>query len=356
MEFEALSHVFLGNSLQSWLACALVGVVVYLVLGGTRRILISRLERVAEHSEFPWRQALGVLLVQTRRVFILAVAVAVGAMGLAIPAVAERFGHRVFVFVAIVQVGILGWQFIHFVAMNAIRNLGAENGARVTTIRAVEFIAKAAFFSLLVLWTLDSLGINVTTLVAGLGVGGVAVALAVKGILSDLFASFTIVMDRPFVIGDSISVGDLTGTVERIGLRTTRVRALSGEELVFPNEDLLQSRVRNFKRMHERRVVHRLGVRYDTSIDNLGRVPGWLRECVEQPGVRFDRAHFCSFGDSALIFELVFWIDLPDYVVFMDLQQRILLAIARRLGDEGVGFAFPSKSIYVESLPAGIKT
>jgi len=184
--------------------------------------------------------------------------------------------------------------------------------------------------------------------VASLGIGGIAVALAVQNILGDLFASFSIVLDKPFVIGDFIIVGDLMGTVERIGLKTTRLRSLSGEQIIFSNSDLLGSRVRNYKRMYERRISFSLGVAYETSAEQLERIPRMIEEIVSsQPKVRFDRSHFKSFGDFALVFETVYYILTPDYTAYMDAQQAINIAIARKFAEEGIRFAYPTQTIYL---------
>jgi len=200
-----------------------------------------------------------------------------------------------------------------------------------------------------VLVALDNFGVKVTTLVAGLGVGGIAAALAVQNILGDLFASVSILLDRPFEIGDFIIVGAQMGTVERIGLKSTRVRALSGEQLVFANADLLSSRIQNFKRMQERRVLFGLGVTYDTPTEKMERIPQILREIVSaQPNARLDRAHFSKYADWSLNFEVVYYMKVPDYNAYMDTQQIINLEILKRFRAEGIEFAFPTQTLHVQ--------
>jgi small-conductance mechanosensitive channel len=217
-------------------------------------------------------------------------------------------------------------------------------------------VVKVVLWAAVVLIALDNLGVHITTLVAGLGVGGIAVALAVQNILGDLFSSVTIILDKPFVIGDFIIVGDFLGSVEHIGLKTTRVRSLSGEQLVFANSDLLKSRIRNFKQMTERRIVFAFGVIYQTAADKLAAIPGLVREIVEaQPQARFDRAHFKAFGGSSLDFEVVYWVTNPDYNLYMDIQQAINLGLFRRFAAEGIEFAYPTQTLYVEKLGAGAK-
>lgn len=207
-------------------------------------------------------------------------------------------------------------------------------------------------YSLVLLLALQNLGIDITALIAGLGIGGIAVALAAQSILGDLFASLTIALDKPFVVGDFIITGNEMGAIEHIGLKTTRVRSLSGEQLVFSNSDLLSSRIRNYKRMSERRVVFNFGVVYSTPPDQLERIPGTVRKIIEgNPNLRFDRCHFAKFGGSSLDFEAVYYIKSPDYNAHMDALQSINLAIAREFGREGIDFAFPSQTVYFADEP-----
>lgn len=221
--------------------------------------------------------------------------------------------------------------------------------AAVTTIRAFRFAAVFGVWCIAVLVALDNLGVNVSTLITGLGIGGVAIALALQNILGDLFASLSIVLDKPFVVGDFIRAGDDLGSVEQIGLKTTRVRSLSGELLVFSNSDLLQSRIRNYKRMEERRVLFRIGVVYQTTPSQLRRIPPMVREIIErQTSTRFDRAHFAAFGDSSYDFEFVYYVGSPEYNVYMDTQQAINLAIVDAFAAETIEFAYPTRTLYLE--------
>lgn len=207
---------------------------------------------------------------------------------------------------------------------------------------------QVSFIITIVLIGLSNLGVDIGALIAGLGVGGIAVALAAQNVLGDLLASLSIVLDKPFVIGDFIVVGDLRGTVEQIGIKTTRLRSLSGEQLIFSNKDLLESRVSNFQRMLERRVVKTVGVEYGTTQDHLQRIPKLIEEVITAtPRLRFDRAHFCEFGASSLDFEIVFWVLSPDYVDYMNAQETVLQNIYQKFGELGISFAFPSQTLYL---------
>lgn len=211
---------------------------------------------------------------------------------------------------------------------------------------------RAAFIVLIALIALSNLGIDVSAVMAGLGLGGIAVALAAQNILGDLLASLSIVLDKPFVVGDYVVSGDLKGTVEFIGIKTTRLRSLTGEQVVVSNKSLLESQIRNFKRMSQRRAVQRFGVVYSTSAEKLALIPVWIRELVQRyEKLIFDRCHFIGYGDSALDFELVFFVADTEYNVYMDIQQSLLLDIFKKFADEKIDFAFPTQTLHVESLP-----
>jgi small-conductance mechanosensitive channel len=229
-----------------------------------------------------------------------------------------------------------------------------EDPARVSTVSMLGFLARLALWSVVLLLLLDNLGIDITALVAGLGIGGVAVALAVQNILGDLFASLSIVLDKPFVVGDFLVIGDLMGSVEHVGIKTTRVRSLSGEQLVFSNNDLLTSRIRNFGRMRERRVVFTLGVTYQTPRDRLREIPQLIRQAIEaEDNTRFDRSHFSEYGNFSLNFETVYYVLSSDYAEYMDVQQAIYLRIHEAFEQAGIQFAYPTQTLFLQSETDG---
>jgi small-conductance mechanosensitive channel len=247
------------------------------------------------------------------------------------------------------QVGLWGNGIVSFGLERSMSQQAATGGTSTTTMSAIGFVARLALWSLVVLFALDNLGVNITGLIAGLGIGGIAVALALQNVLGDIFASLSIVLDKPFVLGDFIVVDQLSGTVEYVGLKSTRIRALSGEQLIVSNADLLHSRIRNFKRMQERRILFEFGVTYQTPTDQLEQISQTLRQVVEsEKGVRFDRAHFKTFGESSLIFECAYYVLSADYNIYMDTQQRINIALARALQSMGVKFAYPTRTLIVQ--------
>jgi len=227
--------------------------------------------------------------------------------------------------------------------------------ATLSSLGIIGFIVNLLIWALVVLLTLDNLGIDITALVAGLGIGGIAVALAVQNILGDLFASLSIALDRPFVVGDFLSMGDTLGSVESIGIKSTRLRSLGGEQIVISNADLLGSRVRNYGRMVERRVVFTTGVTYETPIEQLERVPSVIRRIIDDaPDARFDRSHFAKHGPASLDFETVYYVRSPDYNRYMDIQQMINLRLHRELTTLGVEFAYPTQKVFVVAVPPAI--
>jgi small-conductance mechanosensitive channel len=200
-----------------------------------------------------------------------------------------------------------------------------------------------------VLFALDNLGVDITALVAGLGIGGVAIALALQNVLGDLFASLAIVLDKPFVLGDFVRVDDMVGTVEHVGLKTTRIRALSGEQLVFANNDILGSRLQNFGRMFERRIVFTVGVTYQTPRASLEKIPGIIQDAIEaQDDVRFDRSHLSAYGDFSINFESVWFVLSPDFATYMDRQQAIYFAIHEAFEHAAIEFAYPTQTLFLE--------
>jgi small-conductance mechanosensitive channel len=232
------------------------------------------------------------------------------------------------------------------------KKFSSEENSDEGTQGAVSFMSglfKGALWGIALIMVLGNLGVDVTSLIAGLGIGGIAVAFALQNILSDLFSSFVIHFDKPFVIGDFIIAGEHMGTVERIGIKTTRIRALQGEEIVISNQELTSARVQNFKKMEERRIVFHLGVTYSTDPKVMEQIPDMVKHVIDPiEGARFDRCHFQTFADSALVFETVYYVASGDYAEYMDIQQSINMDILKSFNDRGIDFAFPTQTIHIE--------
>ena len=222
----------------------------------------------------------------------------------------------------------------------------------VNELGAIKLIVNVVIWFIGLGFLLDNMGYDLTAVIAGLGVGGIAVALAAQNILGDLFNYFVIFLDKPFEVGDFLVVDDKNGIVEHIGVKTTRIKTLSGEQLVFANSDLTGSRIHNFKRMQRRRAMFTIGVTYQTSYEHLEQIPKLLREIVEsQNPVEFDRSHFKTYGDSSLDFEVVYYVLDPAYVVYMDIQQAINLRIFKEFESRGIEIAYPTRTLFVVNQP-----
>jgi small-conductance mechanosensitive channel len=345
----ALERMFYDNTLQQWLialAIFLGGILLFPLL---LNVATRRLAKIADRWESVWDDSLVAALKSTRFWFLLVLALYLATLVLVLPVKIRDLIEAGAILALLAQAAIWGNTAINVGLERYSQRKREKDPAAVTTVSAVSFIGKLVLFVVLVLLALDNVGIEVTALIAGLGIGGIAVALAAQNILGDLFASLSIVLDKPFVLGDFIIVGDTMGSVEKIGLKTTRLRSLSGEQLVVSNNDLLQSRIRNYKRMVERRIVFSLGVTYDTSREKLAAIPRMIREIIEsQPDVRFDRAHFKEFGAYSLNFEVVYYVLSGEFGLYMDRQQAINFAIYDRFAENQIEFAFPTQTLFVE--------
>ncbi|MGM0517712.1 MAG: mechanosensitive ion channel family protein [Pseudomonadota bacterium] len=315
-----------------------------------RRVLVNRWSRFAETTVNSLDDDLVAVLRRTQWWFLLVVGLYVGVLSLDLPEQGDRFLHSLTVLALLLQTGLWSSTFLaQRLERYQVRRRETDPGS-ATTLGFVNFLGRVVLWSIILLLVLDNLGMNVTALIAGLGVAGIAVALAMQNILGDLFASLSIVLDKPFAVGDFLIIDDLLGSVEHVGLKTTRLRSLSGEQLVFSNSDLLQSRIRNYGRMHERRVVFEIGVTYQTPRSKLETIPAIMREAVEaSEGTRFDRSHFKAYGNFSLNFETVYYVLTPDYTRYMDIQQAVNLHIHERFEEEGIEFAYPTQTVFVES-------
>ena len=345
---EILRAELLGNTILAWAASFGLFLLVWAVLGIARRVVRKRLLGSVGDGSSPALQIARHVASQTHGWFLVLVAVYVGSRLLAQSTWTDTNIPQVVTVGLVIQLGLWATAGLTmFLSLRRARQLAADPST-VAAMDLVGFLMRLFVWTAVLLVLLDNLGVNVTTLIAGLGVGGVAVALAAQNILGDLFSSLSIVLDKPFVVGDFIIIGDYLGSVEHVGLKTTRVRSLSGEQLVFSNTDLLTSRIRNYGRMFERRVVGSFRVAYRTPAAKLRRVPAMIREIIEsQDKVRFDRAHFQALGESALMFEYVYYVLSPDYNKYMDVQQNINLALFEQLAADGVEFAFPTQTVFV---------
>lgn len=345
---EWLGYEVFDNLVRNWLVAAATAAGAFLVLHLIKHILLRRFEKRAAETETLADDFIISILRRSRRFLILLAAIWLGSLALALPPRAETLLRTLAILAVLLQVSLWAVTAINFWVEHTRKKRLASDAASASLIGVAGFAGKLIILASLFLVALDNLGVDVTALVAGLGIGGIAVGLALQNILGDLLASISIALDKPFVIGDTIHVGEYVGTVESIGLKTTHLRSLSGEQLIFSNGDLLQSRIRNYKRMAERRVVFTFGVVYHTPVGTVEAIPEMVRSIIEaQDEVRFDRSHFKTFGDSSLDFETVYYVLSPDFGFYMDRQQRINLAVMRRFEEEGIEFAFPTRTVLI---------
>lgn len=224
-----------------------------------------------------------------------------------------------------------------------------KDTSKIKNLKGILILFKIIIWSLGLILILDNLGYKITTVLAGLGIGGIAVALAAQSIFGDLFSYFIIIFDKPFEVGDFIIIGDLMGTVETIGLKTTRIRSISGEEIILSNSDLTSSRVKNYKRMQLRRVVFKIGVTYDTPLEKLKNIPAIIKNIIiSVKDAKLDRVHFANYGDFSLIFEIVYYVLSNDYNKYMDIQQEINLKIKEEFEKSKIEFAYPTQTLFLK--------
>jgi small-conductance mechanosensitive channel len=346
---ELLNVSFWNNSVKEWLTALAVALAALVVLRLLKWGLVRYLANRVQHASWDVFEMTATMARRTKLTFVTVFSAYTGLQVLDLP---KRFSPWIFsiaLITLILQLTLWANSLVDYYLNVSQRRKLEKNTSRITTLRAAGFIVKLVLAVLAAILILDNIpGVEITPLIASLGISGIAVALAVQNILSDLFASLSIVLDKPFVIDDFIIVDNYMGTVEHIGLKTTRLRSLSGEYLVFSNNDLLKSRIRNYTRMLERRVVFSIGVTYQTPLEKLKQIPATIRKIIEsQEAVRFDRAHFQGYGDFALKFEVVYYVLTPDYNRYMDIQQSINLAIFELFEKEGIDFAYPTQQLYI---------
>jgi len=340
-----------GIPLDDWLKAAITFLVSFIVMDLVARFVTRRLTALSVHTRGRFDDVLADALSHTKRWLLVILALLIGLGTLDLPAKVELRLSQLSVIVIGIQIaiwfnsGISAW-------MRRVVNQDATPDLRSrATTTTIAFLIRLLVLVTILLAVLANLGINITAFVASLGIGGVAVALALQTILGDLFASLSIAFDKPFEIGDFIIVDEvMLGTVEYIGIKTTRLRSLGGEQLVRSNAELLKSVIRNYKRMSERRVVFSFGIRYETPIEQVGALGAVIKDIITSiENTRFDRAHFQKFGASSLDFEVVYYVLSSDFNIYMDIQQRINLDIMRACADRHIHFARPTTILHMGS-------
>ena len=333
-----------GNIVDIIIAAAAAAMIALLLFG--LRSFGHRLVRERGEGGIDWRTIVGRVLSKTTFFFIIMCAAELVAEHAATPPNLLRAIHFLFVIAAAFQAAIWGRELI----LGLIQHKVGEDEAHSTlgsALGIIRLLVTVALFAIAIILILDNLGVDVTGLVAGLGIGGIAIGLAAQGIFKDLFSALAIIFDKPFRRGDTITFDQTTGTVEAIGLKSTRVRSLGGEEVVVSNDNLLNTKIQNWARIHRRRAVMTIGLVYQTPPDLLDRLPGELQEIVKSKSLAtFDRAHVATFNASSIDLELVFFVETAEFPVFMHVKQEIMLGILRRFEELGVSFAYPTQTTF----------
>lgn len=353
----ALSFLNTWTSLSHWAYAIGLFVLVLTGLFLIRSIVALQLKRLGAIHGLGFLEYLRQILDATRVSFLIAIAALAGLMQLELTPIYEKWGRYAAVVIFVLQAALWANRALSVWLDRAFESHKAVNPSGVTHLLVVGLLLRILLWSLAMLMILDNLGFNITTLVASLGIGGVAVALAVQNILGDLFSSVSIALDKPFVIGDFIVINEYMGTVEYVGLKTTRLRSLGGEQIIISNTELLKRQIRNYKRMEERRISFEFSISYDTPYHLIEKIPAMVSSIVKSTSdlTRFDRAHFRNYSESALQFEVVYYVLTPDFNKYMDIQQEINLAILREFRRHGVNFAFPTRTLYLAQQMFGEK-
>ncbi len=355
MDRQAMHHLlesrFLGNSVENYLSCLLTILIGMAIVWVVEKLIFRWIERLTRYTDNTFDD----FLIETAKKFILpalyGIVIFLGLRDLSLkPAVVN--GLRA---VVTVLVTVQGVRMLVAVARELLeRQMAHRSGTEVAGEQEKRSVRGIMAFIQIVIWVLafvlvlDNLGIRVSTFVAGLGITGIAVALAAQAILGDLFSYFVIFFDRPFQIGHSIKVGNFQGEVESIGIKTTRLRSLSGEQVVISNKYLTDNQVQNFKIMSRRRALMLFELEYKTSEAQLRLIPGVLSDIVATfPDTTFDRAHFKEFGESGLRFEVVYFVETHEYKRYMDVVQDVNLKFKSRLEGMGVSFARPGRVVHL---------
>ncbi len=337
------------NLVIDYLSALTVFLLSIIILRIFKLVIISRLKGIAKKTTTEYDNLLIKLVDKIGWPFYVILSLYLAIQFIVLPEIAEAAVYGIFLV-------LVGYYFIRsagriidFAAQKLIERR-KEKGERVDkgVVNLLANLSKLALWSIVILLVVANLGYDISALLTGLGIGGIAIALALQTVLSDIFAYFSIHLDKPFRVGDFIVIGTDMGTVEKIGIKTTRIRTLQGQELVVSNRELTESRINNYKRMEKRRITFAFGIACETPASKVKKVPKIIRKIIEKMEyAQFDRAHFQKFGDFSLIFEVVYYMTTPDYNAYIDTQQTINIAIKEQLEKEGISIPYPTQTVYV---------
>jgi small-conductance mechanosensitive channel len=344
-KLDALYGLLLGIPPTEWLTAGVIAAAVWASLWILRNLIASRYKKYSSAGNRTLIRLIAYLIGNTKQILFLAVALDVARESLTLPDNIQRIVSNTAMVLILIQVGLWAGRAVRFYLEMKELERGADR-VFSGSLDIIGFVARMLIWSLLILLALDNLGVNITALLAGLGVGGVAVALALQNVLGDLFASLSIALDKPFVIGDNLTIDSFIGRVEHIGIKTTRLRSEGGEQIILSNADILKSRVRNFGRLSQQRILATIRLTYDTPTEKLRELPKLLERVVrEHAQARFERCHLKTLGESSFQFELSYFVQQPNVNPMLDLQQAVNLRIIDELRQLGVDFAYPTQYV-----------
>lgn len=344
-----LQYIFLGNTIQNWLIAIGIMLLLMLMIRIIRNIVLARLKKWAEKTHTSLDDFIILMVEKSVLPILNIVAIYTGLQYLTLSTKVQRVLYIVLAIVITFYIIRLITTVISHSLSVYLSKRGHEP-AKKLQLRGIMIVVHIIIWCIGLIFLFDNLGYDVTAVVTGLGIGGIAIALAVQKILGDLFSYFVIFFDRPFEIGDFITVDNFKGTVEHVGLKTTRLRSLSGEELVFSNTDLTNSRLHNFKKMMRRRIVFKIGVTYQTSQQHLKQIPEIITNIITRiPNATLDRTHFFAFGDFSMDYETVYFVESGDYIEYMNIQQQINLELNEAFNAAGIQFAYPTQTVFVDA-------
>ncbi len=341
-----LSFQVFGNTGKDYLVAFIILVIFVTLLKVFQIVILKKLENIVKKTKTDLDDVLIAIVERIKPPVYSFIALYGAFQFLTLSDIVEKIIDGLLILVVVYQIINTLQEFVNF----AVRKLSSEDKkVSSSVVSSISIMAKTVLWSFAVLLILSNWGINISSLVAGLGIGGIAIALAVQKILSDVFSSFSIFVDKPFEEGDFIAVGQDMGVVQKIGIKTTRIKSLQGEELIISNQELTTERVKNFKRMKERRIVFTIGICYETPTEKMKKIPEIIKEIVEKEEfARFDRAHFKTYGDFSLNYEIVYFVTSREYLKYVNTQQSINLALKESFEKEGIEFAYPTQTIFVK--------
>lgn len=343
-----LQTTLFGNKLQDYIVAFLAGSVLTVLFWIFKKFVFWKVKDAANRTKTNIDDLLVDVISSIKPLFLLAVAMLLVVSVLNTSDFIEKTIEAAVIIIFVYQAVIISQVILDYFLKRFLLKESDANSREA--FKSINRIMMGIIWAFGILLMFQNLGVNISSLLAGLGIGGVAIALASKEILADLFSSLAIIFDKPFVPGDFIIVGEHMGVVEKIGIKTTRIKALQGEEIVISNTELTSTRVQNFKKLRERRVSFNIGVLYQTPHSKLAKIPLVLKAVVEkQNNTRFDRAHFTKLGDSALVYEVVYYALTADYNEYMDIHQNILLATLGEFEKLNVEIAYPTQTILLQN-------